>query len=312
MKKQIVHVEPIFKERIWGGTMMKTRFHGETDIDRIGEMWCVAALKGNGDNRLSEIGMSLSEAYEKLPEWFNCASEQFPLRCTLMDPIDNLSVQVHPTEGYATEHYGSYGKPEAWYVLETNGNHKIQFGHTAKTKEEFLKKANDGKWDELLSYVDANAGDFLNVPAGTIHAIGKNVVTFEISRNADITYRIFDYNRVDAKTGLNRDLHLDRAMDVLTIPHQEKGPIHPEPFLFKGCLISEFIDEPKKFTLRKIETETHGLFDEPHFYFITVIEGEGKVDDIDVRPGTTLLVPDSFGEVEIRGKITALISSYRD
>ncbi len=312
MKKQIVHVEPIFKERIWGGTQIRTRFNGASDIERLGEMWNIAALKGNGDNPLTEINMTLSEAFEQLPDWFAIKSAKFPIRCTLMDPIDDLSVQVHPTETYANQQLNSYGKPEAWYVIETKGNHAIQYGHKAQTKEEFLQLADADRWTELLDYVDVKPGDFLDVPAGTIHAVGKNILTFEISRNADITYRIYDYGRVDAKTGLSRDLHLDEAMKVLTIPQAKKGPIHPEPILIDGCKISEFIDEPGKFTLRKIETDTLGTYDSPRFYFITTLEGNGSVNGISVQPGTTLLVPDHFGKIELKGKLTAVLSSYRD
>ncbi|MEA5026644.1 MAG: hypothetical protein VB012_03175 [Erysipelotrichaceae bacterium] len=312
MKKQIVHVEPLFKERIWGGTQIKSRFYGVTAIDRVGEMWCIAALKGNGDNRLSEINMTLSETYEKIPEWFNCQSEYFPIRCTLMDPIDNLSVQVHPTEEYANRELNSYGKPEAWYIIESKENHSIQFGHKAQTKKEFLELVTNKRWQELLNYVDVKTGDFLDVPAGTIHAIGKNILSFEISRNADITYRIYDYDRLDIKTGLPRDLHLASAMKVLTIPHTEKGPIHPEPVNVNGCMISKLIDEAGKFTLTKIETTDDGEYDNPYFYFITIIHGNGSVNGISVRPGTTLLIPANFGKIKFKDQFTALLSSYHD
>ena len=291
---------------------LKTRFYGKTDIERVGEMWCVAALKGNGDNRLSEIDMTLSEAYEKMPEWFNCQSKHFPIRCTLMDPIDDLSVQVHPTEEYANRKLNSYGKPEAWYIIESKENHSIQFGHKARTKKEFLELATGNRWNELLSYVAVNTGDFLDVPAGTIHAIGKNILSFEISRNADITYRIYDYDRLDIKTGLPRDLHLDSAMKVLTIPHAEKQPIHPKMVYVKGCKISELIDEAGKFTLSKIEIDDYGEYDNPYFYFITIIQGVGSVNGISVSPGTTLLVPADFGKIEFKDKLTALLSSYHD
>jgi len=312
MKKQIVHVEPVYKERIWGGTLIKTRFNGKTDIDRIGELWSVCALKGNGDNMLTELKISLSEAYDQLPEWFNLKSERFPIRCTLMDPIDNLSVQVHPHEAYALKHLNSYGKHEAWYILETGNNHQIQFGHKAKTKEEFISLAKANRWADLLNYEQANAGDFLDVPSGTVHAIGKQMVTFEIARNSDITYRIYDYGRVDVKTGQPRDLHLDQALDVINFPHKEKGPIHPEPVLLEGCKVTTYIDTPGKYTLMKIETENQGKFELNGFYFITAIDGEGKINEILIRQGETLLVPDQFGKITVTGPLTALISSYRD
>lgn len=201
MKKQIVHVEPIFKERIWGGNQIKTRFHGITDLDPVGEIWSVAALKELGDNHLSELNMSLSEAYTQYPDWFNCSSRNFPIRCTLIDPLAQLSVQVHPDNQYAHQFMNATGKSEAWYIIETKENHKIQFGHTAKQREDFVQLAQTNQWDKLLSYLEVNQGDFLNVPSGTIHAIGKDILAFEISQNADITFRIYDYHRIDKKNG---------------------------------------------------------------------------------------------------------------
>lgn len=312
MKKQIVHVEPVFKERIWGGTQIKTRFHGVTEIEPVGEIWSVAALKGFGDNRLSELNMSLSEAYEQLPEWFCCSSQYFPIRCTLIDPSAWLSVQVHPDDKYAQKYMNSTGKSEAWYIIETKENHKVQFGYTTHNSDEFLQLAQTNSWDKLFSYVNVYKGDFLNVPAGTIHAIGKDILAFEISQNADITFRIHDYGRIDIKTGQPRDLHLDQALKVLKFPHQGSGPIHPEAVHIKGCMITKFIDQPKYFSFYKIETTTQGEFDFPYFYFFSVIEGDGQVNGISVLPGTTLLIPNQFGSIHINGKIVALISSYHD
>jgi len=312
MRKQIIHVEPIFKERIWGGTQIKTRYNGNSELDRIGEMWCVCALKGNGDNPLTEINMSLSEAYEKLPEWFDCKSERFPIRCTLMDPIDNLSVQVHPNEKYARSNYDSYGKHEAWYIIDAHKNPLIQFGHKAKTKEEFIKLAQANRWTELLAYEHIETGDFIDVPSGTIHAIGKDILTFEVARNSDITFRIFDYNRIDRKTGASRDLHLEAALQVLNFPHHEKGPIHPKPVLSEGVLLSTFIDEVGKYSLFKVQNKTKGKFSCDYFYFITLIEGKGKVNEISLKIGETLFVPAHFGPIEFDGELTALISSYKD
>lgn len=308
----LIHVEPVYKERIWGGTLIKTRYNGQTDIDRIGELWCVCALKGNGDNRLTELNMSLSEAYERRPELFGIKSEKFPIRCTLMDPIDNLSVQVHPDEATARRNHNSFGKHEAWYILETGSNHRIQFGHHAKTIREFEKLALEKRWDELLHYETVSAGDFLDVPSGTVHAIGKGMVTFEVARNADITYRIYDYDRIDVKTGKPRDLHLAQALTVINAPHHEKGPIHPDPVLIKGCKVTTFIDAPGKYSLLKVQTEAEGRFEFPGFYFITLIEGQGKIQGIPVKMGETYLVPQGSGSIELSGRLSALISTYKD
>lgn len=310
--KQIFHVEPVYKERIWGGHLIKTRFNGNTPIEPVGELWCVAPFQESGDNVLRELKMDLSEAYEKHPELFNLKSDRFPIRCTLMDPIADLSVQVHPNEKYAMSRHRSYGKDEAWYIVETGSIHHIQFGHHAKSKDELVALIDQKKWKELLHYENVNDGDFIDVPAGTIHAIARNMVTFEIARSSDLTFRIYDYDRIDAKTGRTRELHLMSAKDVISVPHVAQGPIHPQPTLKDGCLVTTFIDVAGKYTLLKVETFDQGSFVYPGFYFMTVIAGEGLVDQISVMPGETLLIPHGYPKVSLSGKMTILISSYRD
>lgn len=312
MNKQIVHVEPVYKERIWGGTLIKTRFHAQSDVDHIGEMWCVCAMKDNGDNVITELGLCLSEVYKTIPEWFGCRSDKFPIRCTFIDPIEDVSIQVHPNDIYAKTYSNSQGKNEAWYILETETNHSTQLGHKANSKDEFRKLAQSHKWDELLTYIQLNPGDFVDVPYGTVHAIGQNTVVFEIASNADITYRIYDYDRIDIKTGTQRDLHLEKALDVISFPHSERSIIHPESVCINNCLVSNFIDEAGKYTLKRVEVKSVGEFVYSHFYFITIIAGGGSVNGISVTEGNTLLVPQEFGPVTFTGPFIALISSYHD
>ena len=312
MKKQIIHVQPVFKERIWGGKLIKTRYNGVTDIEPVGELWSVAAFKDSGDNVLTELNMTLSEAYAAYPELFNVKSEHFPIRCTLMDPLSDLSVQVHPDEAYALKHMNSYGKHEAWLILETGANHELQFGHKAKTREELSELIDERRWKDLLRYETVHAGDFIDVPAGTIHAIAKNMITFEVARHSDITYRLYDYDRLDAKTGKPRDLHLEAAKAVITVPHTAAGLIHPKPVMKEGCLVTTYIDEPGKYTLLKVENDSQGSFDYAGFYFMTFVDGQGFINDVEVKPGDTLLIPAGFGKIALKGKMTALISSYRD
>lgn len=312
MKKQIVTVEPTFCERIWGGTRIRSQFNGVTDIDPVGEMWCVGALKKSGDCRLTEIGMSISEAYEKLPDWFKCSNPEFPIRATIIDPIDKLSVQVHPGDEYARLHDDSQGKPEAWFVIDAPSDGKIQFGHTAKTREELADRIHKGEWDELLTYVDAVPGEFLYVPFGSMHAVGKDVLCYEISRSADLTYRVYDYDRVDKKTGLHRDLHQAKSIDVITVPHTAQGPIRPQSILRNGIHVTEYFDEPNLFSLHRLESDTHGTYDYDRFMFMTVLSGEGKIGDHNVKAGSTLLVPDHYGSISIDGKMDILSASYRE
>lgn len=311
MEKQIVEIRPVFKERIWGGNKIKSYFQGNTDIDPVGEMWNVSALP-SGDCAIPSLNTTLSQLYSDCPDWFKCEQSQLPIHCTLIDPIADLSVQVHPTEMYARKFENSVGKPEAWYIIDAPLNAKIQYGHTAHTKEEVKERISRGEWDLLLSYVEVKKKDFLFVPDGHVHAIGKNVLCFEIARNADITYRLYDYDRIDKKTGKKRDLHVEKSLDVLAIPHRAPGPYTVPEVLINGCRIRNYFDQPNVFTFASIEVDKEGTFFFDRFYFLTCIEGEGNVNEHSIHPGMTLLIPDGYGKIKIKGNVTLLLSSYRD
>ena len=311
MNKKIVEVLPVYKERIWGGHKIKDCFHGNTDIDPIGEMWNISALP-TGDCFVPALNKPLSQVFLDHPLWFECMTPEFPIHCTLIDPIADLSVQVHPTEDYARTHEHSMGKPEAWYIIDAPSNAKIQFGHTAQSKDEVIERIKNNQWDQLLSYVEVKKKDFLFVPDGHVHAIGKNVLCFEIARSADVTYRLYDYDRIDKKTGKKRDVHVEKSLDVLAIPHKAPGPYTVLPEEIDGCQIRSYIDQPKVFTFKSIEVSDKGRFTFDRFCFLTCIEGEGKAEDVEVLPGMTILIPAGYGKIEFNGTMTLLLSSYRD
>ncbi len=311
MKKQIVEIAPMFKERIWGGEKIKRVFHGNTDIEPVGEMWNVSALE-QGDCKIPALNMTLSQLFNDHPDWFECQTKEFPLHCTLIDPIADLSVQVHPTETYARTVENAMGKPEAWYIIDAPADAKIQFGHNARTIEEARLMIEDKQWDRFLRYVEVKKRDFLYVPDGHVHAIAKNVLCFEIARSADVTYRLYDYDRVDKKTGQKRPLHIEKSLDVLAVPHQAPGPYTVAASLVDGCLIRNYFDQPKVFTFASIEVKEEGEFQFERFFFLTCIEGEGHIDQHSVYPGKTMLVPHGYKKIKIKGKLTLLLSSFRD
>lgn len=125
---------------------------------------------------------------------------------------------MHPDDEYALEHEGEYGKNECWYVVQAEPGAKIVYGHTAMTPEEFAEKIDNEAWSDLFTEVPVKAGDFFDVPSGTIHAIGGGIVILETQQNSDTTYRVYDYNRTD-DAGNPRPLHIQQTKDVTTIPH---------------------------------------------------------------------------------------------
>ncbi len=312
MEKNIVKLRPEFRERIWGGEKIKTEFNGDTTIDPVGEMWVVAPFENNGDNVIEDLGITLSTLYKQQPDWFNCDTPIVPIRCTIIDPLSDLSVQVHPQEAYAQHHDQSMGKPEAWYIIDCKEDSKILFGHSAKSKQELRDMVSDKLWKELLTYIDAKKEGFLMVEAGDVHALGKDVLCFEISRAADLTYRLYDYDRLDKKTGQLRELHIEKSLDVINVPHYGDGVIMGDVIEKNGHTLTRYIDAPGKFTMLKINNHQESQFEFDRFYFLTVIKGEGSVDDMVLQKGDTVLVPQGFKAITIKGDAEFIVSSYRN
>ncbi len=305
-------IKPLFQERIWGGYKLREKFGYEFQQDPVGESWNVADVP-LGTNEVEGTGMDLSEFYNKYrDEYFACKTEQLPIRVTIIDPIDNLSVQLHPSDSYALEHENSLGKPEAWYVMEAEPGAKIQFGHTAQTKEEFIEMTKNNRWDELLTYVDAVEEEYLYVDWGILHAVGKNCLCYEVARNADVTYRAFDYNRIDKKTGKTRDLHLEKVIDNIKAPHVGVGPIKPEETWDNGVGVIEYYNKPGEFIFRRIRCNDTGVYQQSEFGFYTIGKGSGKINGVDVKIGDTYFFPINAGELKIEGKMDLLMSSYQD
>lgn len=149
MEKQILKVLPFFEARIWGGRRILETFNYETDVFPVGEVYNVVALPNGADCPVEGTDMTLSALYKDYPDWFNCDTEQLPIRVNLLDPLADLSVQLHPDDTYALQYDNSRGKPEAWVILDTPEDGKIEFGHHAKTKEEFAYLAHNKKNGEI-------------------------------------------------------------------------------------------------------------------------------------------------------------------
>ncbi len=214
---------PILKDKIWGGTKLKSIFNKPAETDKLGESWELSGYEGdesvvtNGflaGNNLSElIEIYMGELIgEKIYDQYGLS---FPLLFKLIDANENLSIQVHPGDEVAAERHNSFGKTEMWYVLDADPGAVLIIGFTKDcTKEEYLEALENGKVEDLLQKVPVKKGDVFFIPAGLVHAIGKGVMVAEIQQSSDITYRIYDYKRVDDK-GNERELHTEQALDVI-------------------------------------------------------------------------------------------------
>lgn len=212
---------PFFLPKIWGGRKLATVFDYSIPAGKIGECWAISAHP----HGLSTIqngplaGMPLNEAYQNRPEYFGNPKEKvFPLLTKILDANDRLSVQVHPDNEYAAIHEHELGKTECWYVIQADPGSYLIYGHHAQTKKELTKMIENGDWQHLLRKYPVKTGDFVFVPSGTIHALNQGILVLETQQSSDTTYRLYDYDRVDEKTGKKRELHLQKSIDVTTVP----------------------------------------------------------------------------------------------
>ncbi|MEC4050845.1 type I phosphomannose isomerase catalytic subunit [Flavobacterium sp. SUN046] len=223
MKLYPIQFQSIFKERIWGGTKLKTILNKPISSEITGESWEISSVPNdvsivaNGSLK----GKSLNEIIHQFPQEilgakvFKQFGEQFPLLFKYLDAQEDLSIQVHPNDELALKNHNSFGKTEMWYVMQSEQKSKLIVGFKEKTsKEEFLKKVEDKTLLEVLDIRSIKQGDAFLLETGTVHAIGAGTLIAEIQQTSDITYRIYDFDRKDAE-GNTRELHLDYAMEAI-------------------------------------------------------------------------------------------------
>ena len=307
-------LKPVFKERIWGGTALQSEFGYSIPSDHTGECWAISAHP-NGPSIIengSFAGYTLDKLWKEHPELFgNPQEEVFPLLTKILDANMDLSVQVHPDDTYAKAHEnGELGKTECWYIIDCKEGADMIFGHNAKTKEELIERINEGKWNELLRRVKIKPGDFFYVPSGTIHALCEGTLVLETQQSSDTTYRVYDYDRKDAEGNL-RDLHLEKAIDVTTVPHQDAVNI-PKVQEQENLIITTFV-ESEFFSVYKWVVEGKSTFaNDDQFLLLSVIKGEGSLthngENFELRKGTHLIIPVGMGEFEIAGEFELIVS----
>jgi mannose-6-phosphate isomerase len=215
--------EPISKERIWGGTKLKEVLNKSFDGHQIGESWELSTV----DNDISVVvngafeGLNLNQLIEKYPtEVLGIKSIQyfgnnFPLLFKFIDAKEDLSIQVHPNDALAKERHNSFGKTEMWYVMQADDNARLVVGFKDKTnKKEYQGHLENKTLVAVLNETPVKVGDAFFLETGTVHAIGAGVLLAEIQQTSDITYRLYDWDRVDAN-GVGRELHTDLALDAI-------------------------------------------------------------------------------------------------
>jgi mannose-6-phosphate isomerase len=302
-------LKPCYFPYIWGGTLLRDWLGKDIASDDIGESWEVSAHP-KGPSVIATgpaAGMTLSK-YAAGPDFYGCMlSGRFPLLIKFLGAKDNLSVQVHPGDGNTRP--GEYGKAEAWYVVACPQGAELIYDINC-TKEEFAVAVTSGELESKLRKVAVRPGDVLDIPAGTVHALTAGVVVYEVQQNSDATYRLYDWGRVDMKTGQPRELHIDAALNVIT-PGGKSGPVKGNVHAEKGGKRTLLIHS-SYFTLEKIE-QSGDFTDAWHntFAAYSVIGGDGAVYKdgqkcFDVSLGDSFISPAASGPVRMQGNMTVL------
>ena len=306
----LIKLTPIFHEKIWGGRQLETVFGYDIPDGPIGECWAISAHP-NGDCQIAEgpyAGHTLSWLWAEHRELFgNCEGKEFPLLIKILDAKDDLSIQIHPNDEYAAEHEnGSLGKTECWYVLDCEPGSTIIVGQRAHDRAEAAQMIEEGRWDEMLNVLPIHKGDFFQIDSGTVHAIKGGTLLLETQQSSDITYRVYDYDRLS--NGKPRQLHIAQSIDVITVPAKsvDNSVVHTEK---KDDVIQQLIQCPY-YTVYRIDVEHRvETWQDKPFILMSVVEGEGTLNGTHLKKGDHLILPDGYGKVELQGRMQIIAST---
>jgi len=214
---------PILKERIWGGTKLKNYLNKPISSEITGESWELSTVPNDVSVINNGIfkGKNLNELVDLYPEEilgkevYKRFGKQFPLLLKYLDAREDLSIQLHPNDELAKVRHNSFGKTEMWYVMQADEKARLIVGFKEdSSKEKYLQKLESNDILSLLKEISVKKGDVFLLETGTIHAIGAGIVIAEIQQTSDVTYRIYDWDRVDAN-GNKRELHTELAIDAI-------------------------------------------------------------------------------------------------
>ncbi len=316
-------LKPVAKDYIWGGSRLNDDFRFEIDINPFAEAW-VCSTHEDGSSYI-DSGEDLRTVLKKQPGLLGTHPLQtmddkpvLPILIKLIDAREDLSVQVHPDDEYAlVNENGSLGKTEMWYVLDAKPGSEMVFGFKRDVNEEQVKLAlNRGTFSKLLNHVPIHKNDIFYVEAGTVHAIGAGALVAEIQESSNLTYRFYDYERVD-RNGFKRPLHVEKALEVANL-RSSAVPRQPMRVLrYRVGCATELLTRCKYFQVERIllNTETcRNLVEyktkENSFHAILCVDGCGSVTaeefSLNFFKGDCVFIPSDSAALLFHGRAQLL------
>ena len=322
-------LRPAAKDYLWGGARLNDDFNLNINIFPFAEAW-VCSTHPDGPSTVSaksnygkDSGISLRDILREHPEYLGTHASsinngELPILIKLIDANKDLSVQVHPNDYYASVNEGgSLGKTEMWYVLDAKPGSELVYGFKQDVDEYLIRKSlDDGKIMELLNHVPINKDDLFFIKAGTVHAIGAGCLIAEIQESSNLTYRFYDYDRVD-KNGKKRELHIRKALEVVN-KQSSATPRQPMRVLkYKNGTASELLTRCKYFQVERLllNTEVHREMADfqtggNSFHALLCVDGCGSMSGdgvfINFFKGDCIFVPADSIQLKLHGKAQLL------
>lgn len=314
--------QPIFKYRIWGGNKLKTVLNKNYQEDSIGESWEISdieecetevvngLLKGKTLKQLIKIFKEKFVGYNVYKHFGN----DFPLLIKFIDAKTPLSIQVHPGNKLAKKRHNSFGKNEMWYVMEAKDNAELIVGFNQKVeKEVYIDHLKKGTLNKILNIETVNRGDTFYIPTGRVHAIGSGVLLAEIQQTSNITYRIYDYDRVDEITGKKRELHTDLAVDAIDFNFfKEYQTTYNSEINYSNKLVHAPYFKTDLMSIKGSLIKDYTNFDS--FIIYMCVEGVANIECnskiYNLKMGETLLIPANIKQLKIESEFAVLLEIY--
>jgi mannose-6-phosphate isomerase len=313
---------PLFYYRIWGGDKLKAELNKNYHEDSIGESWEISdvedcqtvvangALKGR---TLKELITEFKDDFVGKAVYENFGND-FPLLIKFIDAKEPLSIQVHPSNELAKERHNSFGKNEMWYVMQADEDAELIVGFNKTVEQKnYIDHLNDGTIEEIMNVEKVNVGDTFYIPTGRVHAIGAGVLLAEIQQTSNITYRIYDYERVDAKTGEKRELHTEFALDAIDYNGYDN---YKTEYVKRPNTSNKLVHSPYfKTNFIKVSGTIEKDYSNLDSFVIYMCVGgslvveENKIK-YDLNIGETILLPEQISQVAIVANNADLLEIY--
>lgn len=328
-------LRPVGKDYLWGGNRLREEYGKDLKLEPLAETW-ECSTHPDGSSVVAEgecAGLCLDEVLRLHPEWLGnrhyreCSilgaeengrtMAELPILIKLIDAAKDLSVQVHPEDEYALVHENQLGKTEMWYVLDAEPGAKLVYGFAHDvTREQVLESLQNGTIIDYLQQVPVHKNDVFFVQPGTVHAIGAGVLLAEIQENSNVTYRLYDYDRVD-KNGCKRPLHVEKALEVMSLKRADSPRQQIRLMRYQLGSAKEILCRCQYFQVDRVlvSREYHMRVEATSFQVLLILDGKLEVvcvpDDADtavnssvmtIRKGDCVFLPADCGQLIVRGE----------